>query len=644
MYLTKISINNLMANRFIYFPYLVMNIAFSTFIYIIGNLLLNTSINKMASGSALKALLGLGLFLLILIFGAFSVYSDGYLNKQRNHELGLYAILGMRKRQLILISTIQEAIIFGVSFLVGIIGGILYSHLAFLFVKRLTGISVTFELNLVAALLGTFVIICIFLMIVLLNVRSIKKLDIISLFQSQQKSEDTVKRFWIPGTFSLFILVLGYSIAIFTKNISVSIPRFEVSALLVILGIFGLFTSASVMILHMLKNNNKVYYTTNSFIIISGMIHRLKKSSTSLALICILCTATLISLSTLSCVFVGKNSLLKTWYPREVMVIQKSEGPFSKVNMSMNKSAKKADIKMIDNRVIRISQPNYIDLTRDKVGSDNSVHANFQVSVITTNSFNRAEHKNITLKGKQIGLYIPGKSITTKNMKLNGLDAKVKYSFSKLGFAPVSDNSIVPNIYVITNNKMIQKRVLKSRPLFRRISGFNVVGTIQSQKLFFYDVQGQKSGYLITTKLIMQRIVNSFLGGFMFIGGILSFIFMLITAVTIYYKQLADGNEDRGLFTAMKKVGMSNSQIKRLINFQILILFLLPLLFSVINLLVAFPIISKVLKLFSLRNDTLFAETNIITIIAFSFIYAITCVMTSRNYLHIIDDVQKRDE
>ena len=81
----------------------------------------------------------------------------------------------------------------------------------------------------------------------------------------------------------------------------------------------------------------------------------------------------------------------------------------------------------------------------------------------------------------------------------------------------------------------------------------------------------------------------SLYGGLFFLGLFLGFLFLLGTALIIYYKQVSEGYEDAGRFSIMQKVGMSHKEVKKSIHSQILLVFFLPLLTAVLHLAFAFP-------------------------------------------------------
>lgn len=77
-----------------------------------------------------------------------------------------------------------------------------------------------------------------------------------------------------------------------------------------------------------------------------------------------------------------------------------------------------------------------------------------------------------------------------------------------------------------------------------------------------------------------QDFMNLY-GGLFFLGLFLGVLFLLGTALIIYYKQVSEGYDDARRFNIMQKVGMSHKEVKQSIHSQILLVFFLPLVMAV---------------------------------------------------------------
>ena len=116
----------------------------------------------------------------------------------------------------------------------------------------------------------------------------------------------------------------------------------------------------------------------------------------------------------------------------------------------------------------------------------------------------------------------------------------------------------------------------------------------------------------------------------------LTLVFMLAAVLILYYKQISEGYGDQKRFEIMQKVGMTKKEIRRSIDSQLLTVFFLPLLLAGVHLAFAFPMIRRLLELFSLYNVGLFVTTTLVSFGAFALLYTIVYRLTAKAYYNIV--------
>ena len=125
-------------------------------------------------------------------------------------------------------------------------------------------------------------------------------------------------------------------------------------------------------------------------------------------------------------------------------------------------------------------------------------------------------------------------------------------------------------------------------------------------------------------------------GSFLFLGLFLGLAFLIAAVLMIYYKQISEGYEDRARFVILQKVGMSRSEVRATIRTQVLMIFFLPLLVAAIHVAFAFPMVSKLLLLFGLRNFPLFLLCTLATFLVSALVYVAVYVLTAKKYYQIV--------
>ncbi|MCA1358547.1 ABC transporter permease [Streptococcus iniae] len=120
MFYLKLAWNNLRKSKATVAPFLLASTVLYTFLAIVFLILLSPMTKSMSYGNSL---LGLAIVVLIIFSIVMEIYSYNFLLKQRSREFGLYNILGMTKKQVGLVSTIELIILFFLT----IVGGSVFS-------------------------------------------------------------------------------------------------------------------------------------------------------------------------------------------------------------------------------------------------------------------------------------------------------------------------------------------------------------------------------------------------------------------------------------------------------------------------------------------------------------------------------------
>ena len=114
-------------------------------------------------------------------------------------------------------------------------------------------------------------------------------------------------------------------------------------------------------------------------------------------------------------------------------------------------------------------------------------------------------------------------------------------------------------------------------------------------------------------------------------------LFLMGTAMIIYYKQISERYEDQKRFEIMQKVGLSRREVRSSVRRQILMVFFLPLLMAMLHITMAFPMIRRLLLLFGMTNTKLFIGCTAGTVLIFAVVYGLIYLMTARSYYHIVE-------
>ena len=167
--------------------------------------------------------------------------------------------------------------------------------------------------------------------------------------------------------------------------------------------------------------------------------------------------------------------------------------------------------------------------------------------------------------------------------------------------------------------------------------GFELEGTAENiQRFDLYAFDDDIGKCTLGTRDNDSKSMLALYGGMLFIGIFLGGLFLMITVLIIYYKQITEGYEDKSRYEIMEKVGISQREVKKVINSQVKSVFFLPLAVAVVHIAFAFKMITKMLALLGLTQTWLFALCVLGTIAVFSLIYFIVYSLTARAYYKIV--------
>ena len=113
-------------------------------------------------------------------------------------------------------------------------------------------------------------------------------------------------------------------------------------------------------------------------------------------------------------------------------------------------------------------------------------------------------------------------------------------------------------------------------------------------------------------------------------------MFLLATALIIYYKQISEGFDDRRSFRTLRQVGMTDREIRRTIRTQVLLVFFLPLGAAACHICFAFPMIRGILTLFGMTDVGRMLLCQAGTLGAFALVYLAVYLRTARVYYGIV--------
>lgn len=660
---TKLAITNIKNNRQFYFPYLLTGIITVAMFYIMCALESNPGIQSMPGAKDLGLILRLGIGVIGIFAVIFLFYTNSFIIKRRKKELGIYNILGMEKRHIAKILSKEAFFTAIIAIGGGLVTGVLFHKLACMLLYRMIGFNggITFSFSKKGVMITAILFAIVYLLTYIYDLFQVQLANPIELLQSGNKGEREPKTKAIMAVLGVLCLGTGYFIAIITKNPIKALTLFFVAVILVIIGTYLLFTAGSIALLKILRRNKGYYYQTKHFTSVSGMIYRMKQNAVGLANICILSTMVLVAVSTTVSLYVGIEDIMKERYPNEINIrayydtgapTEDSIAPI--VEKSVKESGRKIrhEEDYLELYFAAIKDQGQYSLDKEKVKTAGDRVSGFVV--LTREDCKKKYNEEIPeLAENEVALFTIKKTdMDTLVLENRSYHVKeIKQFENTEDFETIAD-MMDEYYYVIVNDVQDMERLWQlqkdiyqenSSSISRQVR-LDIDGDSEQKKECFENIktalgpEQAKARILIDSRQSDLDEFYQIYGGFLFLGLFLGILFLMITVLIIFYKQISEGYDDKERFSIMEKVGMSNDEVKATIRSQVRTVFFLPILMAAIHVGMAFPMIKRLLSLFGLSNTALFTGCMAGTILVFTLIYLLVFLKTSKTYYKIVGE------
>lgn len=665
---SRLAKQNIRNNKSTYIPYIITCIFCIAMIYMMEFLRDCPTLDQaVRQADEVRMIVFTGEIVVEIFCIIFLIYSNSFLMKRRQKEIGLYNILGLERNHIGIVMFLETIITSIGSLAGGIAAGIIGSKLALLLLLKLLHIPsvLGFYISVKGIFTCLFMFGIIFLMILFLNLAKIHLSRPVELLRGNNTGEKEPVAKWLMALIGFICLGAGYYLAVTTESPIKAITIFLLAVILVMAGTYLLFTAGSIVILKFLRRRKSFYYRTGNFISISGMLYRMKQNAIGLASICILSTGVLLMIAMTVSIYFGMNDIMLNRYPYDVdmSVTSISEEECQTAIEAFEKAI--ADNKVpVEKSVEEI----YLDIVCSKNGDQILIKPANTIrnsdSVLVLSLLDQAEYERLTgisanLNDGEIFAWYPS-AVQKDSVTVDETEFTVKKWLDKnpltCGEDAVSDNAVL----VVTDEdfkKFDEMRTemykgVSSAPAGEDLTlhlGLDITGSETDKIDFGTPVMEvvkdlKKNGGLsenswITSGIRQQEYESYYAdnGSLLFIGIFLGSLFLMGTAMIIYYKQISEGYEDQKRFEIMQKVGLSRREVRSSVRRQILMVFFLPLLMAMLHITMAFPMIRRILLLFGMTNTKLFIGCTAGTVLIFAVVYGLIYLMTARSYYHIVE-------
>ena len=646
----RLAVSNIKKNKPVYYPFFLTNILSVMIFYVMASIQNQTIIATLPGSYIFVQFLKVGVVMTGMFAGVFLLYTNGLLIRQRKKELGLYTIFGLEKKHIAKVLMLESLLLTTAGLVAGIVLGIVLGKLFFLVLLKLLHLDsgLTFQF-LTEALMQTgicFIVIGVF--ILFYNLFSVMKAKPVELLYAAHKGDNYHSFVWVKAFLGIICIGGAYTLIFTTPTPIDIIGRVFPIALLILFGTLFFFSSCSVVLLQALKKNDRYYYKPQNFISVSGLIYRLKQNAKGLSNICILSTVVMVIATTTLALYVGQKEMLSFRFPMEtkISVSDIADGQPTLPQL-VHQTAEQYGVTISREADYKVTYINgvYKDNTVSVYQPDiYPPDITCGVYLITWEDYSRIAESADPLETDEVLVFSSSRDLGVSEVNFDSLNYRVKNELSEFA---IQNKSILSSetryFFICPTQKDIDNILAELSPAENKFK--------QTYSMMFdvADTEGTDFNAVLQNQVVSnyagakyenaeseRQSDNYTYGGFLFIGLLLSLLFMVFLTLVIYYKQITEGYSDRYNFEVMQKVGLDLNEISAIVHKEIRTMFFFPLFMAVIHLAVSLYAVAMLLSTLGLTNILVLLLCAISISLLFVFIYIAMYFSSARTYYRIV--------
>ncbi|MGG3941858.1 ABC transporter permease [Peribacillus psychrosaccharolyticus] len=587
-------------------------------------------------------------YLLVTIVSIFLLYANTIFIKRRSKEIGLFQLIGMTKGKIFRILSIENFILYSGSVILGIFGGLVGSKLILMILFKVTGVqsiaALQFSSQAVSQTLVVFGVI--YLLIMLMNYRFIKRQSILSLFNVKAKTEEKVKKVSFVeitiGIVGILFIISGYYVSsqLFTSDFSTASEFFMAMSFIlgsVIIGTYLFYKGSVSFIFNIVRKNKNGYLSINEVLSLSSIMFRMKSNSLLLTII-----------TTVSALAIGLLSLTYiSYYSAEKVAVSNVPSDFSLDNVQ------NADM------VKETFTINHIDFTAHEI---EVINASVNIKgILDSNAGPLALDINPTRLTMPIvsDRAIKGVDVTENEVLFSGYSSMLQelMQFKDSGMIELKGQTeVIPQTYLGLRDKTLLSSsftnfnvpvvIIVDQTVYERLKkdsdpedqppsntyigiDINDKEKLEEANQLFSKLPIEDPTY--SSQLQVKNDQKMSLGLIMFIVGFLGLTFLITSGCILYFKQMDESQEEMGNYTILRKLGFTQGDLIRGIQFKQLFNFGIPL---IVGLLHSYFAVQSGWFLFGTEVWT----PMIIVMVLYTGLYSIFGILSVLHYKKVIKD------
>lgn len=603
MTLNQLVLSSMKKNIKNYYLYVFALVFSVTLFYSFVTLQYNPTIVDELGSSMYAAALKVASYVLLFIVVFFVLYANKLFMDRRSKEFGLYQLVGMSKGLVTRLVAIENIILWMGSILMGIVIGFVSSRVFVMILLKILEKDVFVELTFSLKALSMTILVFLLLLITVIvqTAIRIKKESLLTLITTTVKADERVKKFNAFHMFLGFIglVFIGYGYYLSTSlldlegsNVNANTVLIKMVSILVLTigGTYFIFRFSISFILNLLRKSKKGLMSIQDVLSLSTIMHRMKANAMSLTIITVL-SATTLSILTLTYIsYYSSATMAKENIPYDYVMYEDTGFGLVEAFDKEGLLYTRHDLDLLE------VQADVRSLIVKEIPED--VSTKFGIQVVSLNAI-QDKLPDLQLKDEE-GYIIGYNSLRSENIQVveqNPIQFITSAGTDEIFIIEVSEDRKIPDYHtyggmtVVVSDAYFQRLLQDPQTKNQKIVGLELQDESQikrAEEVFkanMVSVEVPIPGNSLATNTVSMESQESYrldilasFGLSIFITGFLGLAFLVTTGSILYFKQMAEADEEKGTYTILRKIGFTSKEIMKGIHRKQLYNFGFPLL------------------------------------------------------------------
>ncbi len=542
-----------------------------------------------------KMVISLASVIVFLFIVFFILYANSFFMKQRKKEFGMYLLYGMKERQVAAMVFFETLFLSAISVFSGIlIGGLLSKFFGAVLMNLMRyneDISFAFPLEAIVSTVLLFA-----LLIIIITIQSyfnVRRVQLVELFHAKEKRDK-------PFTFSFglallsIILIAGSYNMITIGDTDIWKDHFKETLAAVtvalIAGTYLFFRQFSGWMLQKLSQR-KNYFIGSKMLWISSLRFSIRGNTVNFTFNSLISAIVIFTVGFIAVDYAVKGEVVKKEFPNHIAFSTQDDATQRQIEQLMNDSHPIIDhetitgiqTEKIQNRNAFFSHPEYYT-------EEFYLFPESQLNAIV--DLRKAGEK-ADLEGEEAivltrGIDEPEKykssqpEMTVLEDNTFRVVEKIRYPLLSIPTSPGGNTQPQPSVLIISNEAFENLREHHTLSSFE-IYQIEDPKTSNDVSREIYDLVMKTEGAYYSAYIDMYSLDTESSSLILFSVAFFAVIALFALGSVIYFKQLREATEEREHYAILRKIGVDDKEMKKIIRKQLLFVFLPPLLLGLLH-------------------------------------------------------------